>query len=126
MTVKELFQSLEFGTIAEVLIEKPYKDYLLSMEEYKEIYDIVCAGELSGSAGTITFKDDGDSDVYMIEGSSLDDIVGMHVILPNNNCATKAEAAADILWSSGPFALWTREDWEALFDYILRPSDDED
>lgn len=71
MTVKELFQSLEFDAIAEALRRKPYKSNLLPMSEYKENYDIICCLDYSVKDGTITFKGDGDSDVYMIEGAVL-------------------------------------------------------
>lgn len=122
MTVKELFQSLDFSAIVESLIKKSYKDSLLTMSKYKEIYDVICTIDFNGEGGIINFKADGNSDVYMIEGDSLENIVGMEVILPDNSHATKVEAAADIIWSSGPFGLWSSDDWDAHSDEIINPS----
>ena len=111
MTVKELFQSLEFDTIADVLSRKPYKSSLLPMSEYKGNYDIICSLDYSVKGGTITFKADGDSDVYMIEGSNFKNIIGKEVILSDSSEITKINAAADIIWSASPFGRWTDEDW---------------
>ncbi len=121
MTVQELFKSLDFRAIAETLILKPYKDALLPISEYKENYDIICSISFSGEGGSITFKDNGDSDVTLIEGDRFDNIVGMDVILPDDGLQTKVEAAADILWSSGPFGNVTVEEWGLLEDMILNP-----
>lgn len=60
MTVKELFQSLDFKDIIESL-KKKYPDALLLLSEYKENYDIICNTEFSGRGGEITFRPDGDS-----------------------------------------------------------------
>ena len=72
MTVKELFQSLNFKDIAEALKKKygHYENALRPLTEYKENYIIILHTESSGVGGTITFKEDGDSDVYMIEGDT--------------------------------------------------------
>ena len=82
MTVKELFQSLKFKDIAETLKEQygHNGDSLLPITEYKENYIIILQTRFFGKGGSITFKEDGDSDVYMIEGDSYDNIVGMEVI----------------------------------------------
>lgn len=122
MTVKELFLQLDFYSIYETLLKRPYKDSLLTMHEYKENYDTLCNRNYNDSKGTITFRSDGDSDAYMIEGDSFENIVGMDVILPDNREATKLEAAAEILWCSGPFGNWTAEDWKALEEELLKDS----
>lgn len=115
MTVKELFQSLYFKDIIEPL-KKKYPDALLPLSEYKENYDIICNTEFSGEGGTITFRPDGDSDAYMIEGDRYFNIVGMEVVLPGNGAVTKAEAAAEILWCSAPFGRFDTVDWGDLFE----------
>ena len=115
MTVKELFQSLDFKEIIEPLVLK-YPNALEPMSRYKENYDIILNTAFSGEGGTITFHPDGNSDVYMIEGDRYFNIVGMDVILPENGAVTKAEAAADILWSSLPFGDAPIIDWAELYD----------
>lgn len=115
MTVKELFQSLDFEDIIEPL-KKKYHDALLSLSEYKENYDILCNTVFSGDGGTITFYPDGDSDAYLTEGDRYFNIVGMEVVLPENGAVTKAEAAAEILWSSAPFGRYDTIDWGDLFE----------
>lgn len=121
MTVKELFQSLEFDAIAEALRRKPYNSNLLPMSEYKDNYDMICSLDYSVKDGTITFKADGDSDVYMIEGSSFKNIIGKEVILSDYTKTTKINAAADIIWSASPFGRWTDEDWRLLEEELLNP-----
>lgn len=115
MTVKELFQSLEFKEILEPLTKR-YTDSLLPLSEYKENYDIICATGFSGKGGTITFMDNGDSDAYMIEGDRDVNIVGMEVVLPESGAASKAEAAAEILWCSAPFGRYPVIDWGDLLE----------
>lgn len=115
MTVKELFQSLSFSDIIEPLT-KTHPDALLPMSKYKEDYDIICNTEFSGEGGAITFCPDGDSDVYMIEGDRYFNIVGMDVVLPENSAVTKAEAAAEIIWSSAPFGRYPAIDWDNLLE----------
>lgn len=121
MTVKDLFLALDFSEIVEALI-KAHEKSLRPISEYKENYDIVCNTEFSGKGGTITFKADGDSDVYMIEGDRYENIVGMEVVIPKNCKTTKAEAAAEILWSSAPFGRITSAQWNYLFEDIFNPS----
>lgn len=115
MTVKELFQSLDFEDIIEPL-KKKYPDALLPLSEYKENYDILCNTVFSGEGGKITFHPDGNSDAYMIEGDRYFNIVGMEVVLPENGAVTKAEAAAEILWCSAPFGRYDTVDWGDLFE----------
>ena len=121
MTVKELFQSLEFDAIADALKRKPYKSSLLPMSEYKDNYDIICSLDYSVKGGTITFKADGDSDVYMIEGGSFKNIIGKEVIFSDPSEMTKINAAADIIWSASPFGRWTDEDWRIFEEELLNP-----
>lgn len=115
MTIKELFQSLEFKDIIEPMTKK-HPDALLPISEYKENYDIICNTEFSGEGGTITFFPDGNSDAYMIEGDRYFNIVGMDVVLPGNGAVTNAEAAAEILWCSAPFGRYDSVDWGDLFE----------
>ena len=126
MTVQELFQSLEFADIWAALNKKPYKNSLLTEERYKDYYRTLCTLESSKRVGSITFNADGHSDVYMIEGSSFNNIVGMEVFLSDDEESTKISAAADIIWSSGPFGDWTDNDWDALWDYILSLDDSDE
>lgn len=91
------------------------------MSEYKENYDIICCLDYSVKDGTITFKGDGDSDVYMIEGSSFKNIIGKEVILSDYTEMSKINAAADIIWSASPFGRWTDEDWRLLDEELLNP-----
>ena len=115
MTVKDQFQSLDFSEIVEPL-KKKYSDALLPLSEYKENYDIICNTEFTGDGGMITFRPDGGSDVYLIEGDRYFNIVGMEVVLPDNGAVTAAEAAAEILWCSAPFGRYDAVDWEVLFE----------
>lgn len=115
MTVKELFQSLDFKDIIEP-IKKKYADALLPISEYKENYDIICNTVFSGNGGKIIFYTDGNSDAYMIEGDRYFNIVGMEVVFPGNGAVTKAEAAAEILWCSAPFGRFDTVDWGDLFE----------
>ena len=110
MTVKDQFQSLDFSEIVEPL-KKKYSDALLPLSEYKENYDIICNTEFTGDGGMITFRPDGGSDVYLIEGDRYFNIVGMEVVLPDNGAVTAAEAAAEILWCSAPFGRYDAVDW---------------
>ncbi|MDE6809837.1 MAG: hypothetical protein K2J42_07110 [Muribaculaceae bacterium] len=113
MTVKELFQPLDFKEIIEPLVLK-YPKALKPMSEYKENYDIILNTEFSGEGGTITFHPNGDSDAYMIEGDRYLNIVGMEVILPANGEVSKAEAAAEILWCAAPFGRHPVVDWSVF------------
>ena len=113
MTVKELFQSLDFKEIIEPLVLK-YPNALKPMSEYKENYDIILNTEFSGEGGTITFHPNGDSDAYMIEGDRYFNIVGMEVELPDSGEVSKAEAAAKILWCAAPFARYPVVDWSVF------------
>ncbi len=122
MTVKELLQHVDFNAIAEALVKKYPKDSLLTMQEYKENYHTLCHLDYNGEGGSITFQADGDSDAYMIEGYSFENIVGMEVILPDDCDSTKVETAAEILWCSGPFGNWTGDDWKALHEELINPS----
>lgn len=115
MTVKELFQSLDFEDIIEPL-KKKYTNALLPLSEYKENYSIILNTVFSGEGGKITFHPDGNSDAYMIEGDRYFNIVGMDVVLPGNGAVTKAEAAAEILWCSAPFGRYDSVDWGNLFE----------
>lgn len=115
MTVKELFQSLEFNDIIGTLTKK-YSNALLPVSQYKENYDIILNTEFAGKGGTITFQPDGDSDAYMVEGDRYLNIVGMQVALPENGAVTKAEAAAEILWCAAPFGRYDSMDWGDLFE----------
>lgn len=115
MTVKELFQSLDFKDII-VPLKKKYSDALLPLSRYKEDYDIIRNTVFSGEGGTIIFRTDSDSDVYMIEGDRYFNIVGMEVVIPENGAVTKAEAAAEILWRSAPFGRYDTVDWGDLFE----------
>ena len=128
MTVKELFQSLNFKDIAKALKKRysTYGDSLLPITVYKENYIILLHTEFSGEGGTITFKEDGDSDVYMIEGDSYDNIVGMKVILPENGAVSEVEAAAQILWSAAPFGSVTSGQWHSFFEDLVSPSKGEE
>lgn len=128
MTVKELFQSLKFKDIAEALKEQygHYGNSLRPITEYKENYDIILNTEFFGEGGTITFKEDGDSDVYMIEGDSYDNIVGMEVILPENGAISEVEAAAQIIWSAAPFGRVTSGQWHSFFENLVSPSKGEE
>ena len=128
MTVKELFQSLNFKDIAKALKERygNYGDSLLPITVYKENYIILLHTEFSGEGGTITFKEDGDSDVYMIEGDSYDNIVGMEVILPENGAISEVEAAAQILWSAAPFGRVTSDQWHSFFEDLVSSSKGEE
>ena len=128
MTVKELFQSLKFKDIAEALKEQygHYGNSLRPITESKENYIIILHTEFSGEGGTITFKEDGDSDVYMIEGDSYDNIVGMEVILPENGAISAVEAAAQILWSAAPFGSVTTSQWQSFFEDLVNPSKGEE
>ena len=128
MTVKELFQSLKFKDIAEALKAQygHYKNALRPLTEYKENYIIILHTEFSGEGGTITFKEDGDSDVYMIEGDSYDNIVGMDVILPENAAISAVEAAAQILWSAAPFGSVSTGQWHSFFEELVNPSKGEE
>ena len=128
MTVKELFQSLKFKDIAEALKEQygHYGNSLRPITEYKENYDIILNTEFSGEGGTITFKEDGDSDVYMIEGDKYDNIVGMEVIIPENGAISEAEVAAQILWSTAPFGSVSTGQWHSFFEDMVSPSKGEE
>lgn len=110
MTVKELFQSLDFNDIIEPLVAK-YPNALKPLSEYKENYDIILNTAFSGEGGTITFHPNGDSDAYMVEGDRYFNIVGMEVVLPEGGAVTKAEAAAEILWCAAPFGRYPIIDW---------------
>ena len=121
MTVKELFQTLEIEDIIEVLKDKYPDSALRPLSEYKENYDIILNTEFSGEGGTITYQEDGDSDVYMIEGDYYDNIVGMEVILPDTNSVPKEEAAAEIIWSAAPFGRVTSSQWENFFEDLVNP-----
>lgn len=122
MTVKELLQHVDFNAIVEALVKKYPKESLLTMQEYKENYHTLCNLEYNKEEGSITFQEDGDSDAYMIEGDSFENIVGMDVSLPDDDDSTKVEAAAEILWCSGPFGKWTGDDWKALHEELINPS----
>lgn len=122
MTVKELFQSLEFKDIIEPMTKK-HPDALLPISEYKENYSIILNTVFSGEGGKITFLPDGNSDAYMIEGDRYFNIVGMEVVLPENGVVTKAEAAAEILWCSAPFGRAASAQWEYLYEELLNPEE---
>ncbi len=122
MTVKELFHSVNFSEIVKTLKLKSYKNNLLPISEYKENYDIICNLEGSGQGNPITFKVDGSSDTYKIEGCNFKNIVGREVILPDNDTNSKIEAAAEILWCSGPFGRTTEDEWDAFFDELINPA----
>lgn len=113
MTVKELFQSLDFKDIIEPLVLK-YPNALKPISEYKENYDIILNTEFSGEGGTITFHPNGDSDAYMIEGDRYFNIVGMEVVLPDSGEVSKADAAAEILWCAAPFGRYPVVDWSVF------------
>ena len=113
MTVKELFQSLDFKDIIEPLVLK-YPNALEPISEYKENYDIILNTEFSGEGGTITFHPNGDSDAYMIEGDRYFNIVGMEVVFADSGEVSKAEAAAEILWCAAPFARYPVVDWSVF------------
>ena len=113
MTVKELFQSLDFKDIIEPLVLK-YPNALKPMSEYKENYDIILNTEFSGEGGTITFHPNGDSDAYMIEGDRYFNIVGMEVVLADSGEVSKAEAAAEIVWCAAPFGRYPVVDWSVF------------
>lgn len=115
MTVKGLFLSLDFKDIIEPMKNK-YPDALLPIPRYKEDYDIILNTVFSGEGGTITFRPDGGSDAYMVEGDRYFNIVGMEVVLPENGAVTAAEAAAEILWCSAPFGRYAEIDWGDLFE----------
>ncbi|MBD5192703.1 MAG: hypothetical protein HDS88_07390 [Bacteroidales bacterium] len=117
MTVKELFQSLDFKDIIEPLVLK-YPNALKPMSEYKENYDIILNTEFSGEGGTITFQPNGESDAYMIEGDRYLNIVGMEVVLPDRGEVSKAEAAAKILWCAAPFARYPVIDWSVFEEEV--------
>lgn len=121
MTVKELFQSLDFKDIIESL-KKKYPDALLPLSEYRENYSIILNTVFSGEGGKITFHPVGNSDAYMIEGDRYFNIVGMEVVLPKNEAVIKAEAAAEILWCSAPFRRYDTVDWGDLFVATFLPS----
>ena len=116
MTVKEIFQSLDFKEIIKPLVLK-YTNALKPISEYKENYDIILNTDFSGEGGRITFHPNGDSDVYMIEGDRYFNIVGMEVVLPDNGVVTKEEAAAEILWCSAPFGRFDEIDWGEFADW---------
>lgn len=116
MTVKELFQSLDLKDILEPM-KKRHPDALPPLSEYKEDYDIILNTVFSGNGGTITFRPDGNSDAYMVEGDRYFNIVGMEVVLPENGAVTPAEAAAEILWCSAPFGRYDEIDWEDVADW---------
>ena len=116
MTVKELFESLDFNEIIVPLALK-YSNSLKPLSEYKENYDIILNTAFTGKAGRITFHPNGDSDVYMIEGDRYFNIVGMEVVLPDNGVVTKEEAAAEILWCSAPFGRFDAIDWGDIADW---------
>ena len=80
---------MEFKDIIEPMTKK-HPDALLPISEYKENYDIICNTESSGDGGKITFHPDGNSDAYMIEGDRYFNIVGMEVVLPENEVVIKA------------------------------------
>ena len=128
MTVKELFQSLKFKDIVKGLKEQygHCGDSLRPITEYKENYDIILNTEFSGEDGIITFKEDGDSDVYMIEGDSYDNIVGMEVILPENGAISEVDAAAQIIWSAAPFGRVTSGQWHSFFENLVSQSKGEE
>ena len=117
MTVKELFQSLDFKEIIEPLVLK-YPNALKPMSEYKENYDIILNTEFSGEDGTITFHPNGDSDAYMIEGDRYFNIVGMEVVLPDSGVVSEAEAAAEIIWCAAPFARYPVVDWSVFEEEV--------
>lgn len=121
MTVKELFKSLRFEDIAKALKDKYPDSALLPMSEYKENYDIIINTEFSGEGGTITYQEDGDSDVYLIEGDYYNNIVGMEVILPDNNSIPKYVVTAEIIWSAAPFGRVTSSQWENFFEDMVNP-----
>ena len=120
MTVKELFQSLDFIEIIEPLVLK-YPNALKPISEYKENYDIILNTEFSGEGGTITFHPNGDSDAYMIEGDRYFNIVGMEVVLADSGEVSKAEAAAEILWCAAPFARYPVVDWSVFEEDVAEP-----
>ena len=117
MTVKELFQSLDFKEIIEPLVLK-YPNALKPMSEYKENYDIILNTEFSGEGSTITFHPNGDSNAYMIEGDRYFNIVGMEVVLPDSGDVSKAEAAAEILWCAAPFGRYPVVDWSVFEEEV--------
>lgn len=120
MNVKELIQSVDLGKVLEYL-KDTYSTALLPLTFYKENVDIINNTVFSGKGATITFTEDGDSDVYLIEGDRFDNIVGMEVILPDTSSYTKIKAAGDILWSSGPFGRVTSKQWESFFEDLVNP-----
>ena len=113
MTVKELFQSLDFKDIIEPLVLK-HSNALKPISEYKENYDIILNTEFSGEGGMITFHPNGDSDAYLIEGDRYFNIVGTEVVLPDSGEVSKAEAAAEILWCAAPFGRYPVVDWSVF------------
>ena len=121
MNVKELIQSVDLGKVLEYLKET-YPTALHPLTFYKENVDIINNTVFSGKEGTITFTEDGDSDVYLIEGDRFDNIVGMEVILPDTSSYTKIKAAGDILWSSGPFGRVTPQQWEWFSNELINPT----
>ena len=122
MTVEELFQSVEIEDIIKVLKDKYPDSALRPLSEYKENYDIILNTEFSGEGGTITYQEDGDSDVYMIEGDYYNNIVGMEVILPNNNSVSKEVVASEIIWSAASFGRVTSSQWDNFFEDLVNPS----
>ena len=117
MTVKELFQSLDFQEIIEPLVLK-YPNALKPISEYKENYDIILNTEFSGEGGTITFHPNGNSDAYMVEGDRYFNIVGMEVVLPDSGEVSKAAAAAEIIWCAAPFARYPVIDWSIFEEEV--------
>ena len=120
MTVKELIHSVDLGKVIEYL-KDTYPTALRPLSFYKENVDIINNTVFSGDGGTITFTEDGDSDVYLIEGDRFDNVVGMEVILPDTSSSTKIKAAGDILWSSGPFGRVTPHQWEWFSNELRNP-----
>lgn len=109
MTVKELFLSVDFHSVAEALKTiHPECKSIKCLAGYKVAFDTICNMEFEGCGGEVTFdfvsEESGakPSPQYMrahdVEGNYWKNTVGKTVVRPDGNPFTDAELAAAILW----------------------------
>lgn len=122
MTVQELFNTIGFPAIAEVLRRTHRNEKSTEcLTGYKEAFDILCNLTFDGCGGEVTFdvtpreewEDEGSLPLLAnnVEGDYWENIVGKAVVRPDNNPFTDAELAGAILWGATFYGFTPHDRW---------------
>ena len=123
MTVKELFNSLAFDKIIEVLRNTHRNDSSIKgVVAYKEAFDIICLTEFKGEGGEVTFDVTSPREAWYephnlpllannVEGDYWENTVGKTVVKPDDNPFTDAELAGAILWGMTFYGFTRHAEW---------------